>query len=94
MTRPVDRNGLGLSAKESDLEIRTIEAGMSLLPDNEAVYREWRRIVTDYGVCGLQVHDARLVAAMLVNQVGHILTFNVADFSRFSKIKALHPDAV
>ena len=91
---PVDRNGLGLSANEADLEVRTIEAGMSLLPDNEAVYREWRRIVTDHGVCGVQVHDARLVASMLVHQVDHILAFNVTDFSRFSEITALHPDVV
>src|SRR2546422_6252982 len=40
------------------------ESGMSLLPDNEAVYREWRRIVVQYGVSGVQGHDARLAAAM------------------------------
>ena len=45
MTRPVAHNGLGLTVSETDRVIRTIEAGMTLLPDNEAVYREWRRIV-------------------------------------------------
>jgi len=94
MTRPVERNGLGLSVAETEREVRAIEAGMSLLPDNEAVYREWRRIVVKYSVSGVQVHDARLAAAMYVHGVSHILTLNVADFSRFDGLTALHPDSV
>lgn len=42
MTRPLERNGFGLSVANADREVRAIEAGMALLPDNEAVYREWR----------------------------------------------------
>lgn len=94
MTRPVDRNGLGLSVVETEREVRAIEAGMSLLPDNEGVYREWRRIVVKHSVSGVQVHDARLAAAMYVHGVSHILTLNVADFSRFDSLTALHPDSV
>jgi predicted nucleic acid-binding protein len=94
MTRPVDRNGLGLSVAETDREVHAIEAGMSLLPDNEAVYREWRRLVVRHNVSGVQVHDARLAAAMFVHGVSHILTLNVADFSRFDGLTALHPDGM
>jgi predicted nucleic acid-binding protein len=94
MTRPIARNGLGLSPGEAQLEVLAIEAGMSLLPDSEAVYREWRRIVVAYAVSGVQVYDARLVATMYVHGVSHILTLNVADFGRFDGIDALHPDAV
>jgi predicted nucleic acid-binding protein len=64
MTRPVTRNGFGLTVAEAEREVRAIEAGMSLLPDNEAIYREWRRIIVQYSVSGVQVHDARLAAAM------------------------------
>jgi len=94
MTRPRDRNGLGLSIAETEREVRAIEAGMILLPDNEAVYREWRRIVVQHSVSGVQVHDARLAAAMYVHSVSHILTLNVADFSRFDGLTALHPESV
>jgi predicted nucleic acid-binding protein len=94
MTRPVIRNGLGLTVGEAEREVRAIEAGMSFLPDSEAVYREWRRIVLQYGVLGVQVHDARLAAAMHVHGVSHILTLNAADFGRFTGITALHPSAV
>ena len=50
MTRPVARNGFGLSAAEAEREVRAIDVGMSLLRDSETVYREWRRIVLQYGV--------------------------------------------
>jgi predicted nucleic acid-binding protein len=94
MTRPIPRNGLGLTIAEAEREVRAIEAGMSLLPDSEAVYREWRRIVVQYSVAGVQVHDARLAATMYVHGVGHILTLNVTDFSRFDGLTAVHPDAI
>jgi hypothetical protein len=94
MTRPVVRNGLGLTVAEAEREVRAIEAGMTLLPDSEAVYREWRRIVVQHGVLGVQVHDARLAAAMYVHAVGQILTLNVSDFIRFSGLTALHPSSV
>jgi len=66
---------------------------MTLLPDSERVYREWRRIVLDYGVSGAQVHDARLAATMIVHGIRHILTFNAADFRRYDDLIALHPDS-
>ena len=92
MTRPVASNGFGLSAAEAGKVVDAIGTGMSLLADGDAVYREWRRIVVKYNVSGVRVHDARLAAAMYVNGVSHILTLNVADFSRFTGLTALHPD--
>jgi hypothetical protein len=47
-----------------------------------------------YGVSGVQVHDARLAAAMYVHAVNHILTLNVTDFSRFKGLTAVHPDSI
>jgi predicted nucleic acid-binding protein len=94
MTRPSSRNGFGLTVAEAEREVRAIEAGMSLLPDSEAVYQEWRRIVVEHAVLGVQVHDARLVAAMRVHRVRHILTLNVTDFSRYSEITVAHPSDV
>jgi predicted nucleic acid-binding protein len=37
MTRPIARNGLGLTVAEAEQQVRAIEAGMSLLPDSDAV---------------------------------------------------------
>jgi len=94
MTRPADRNGLGLSVVETEREVVAIEAGMRLLAENEQVYREWRRIILRYRISGVQVHDARLAAAMYVHDVRHILTLNVTDFSRFDGLTPIHPSAV
>jgi hypothetical protein len=59
MTRPVVRNGFGLTVSEAEREVRVIEAGMTFLPDSEAVYREWRRIVVQHGILGFRytTHD-------------------------------------
>ena len=94
MTRPVHRNGLGLNIQEAESQVLAIESGLHLLPDSSAVYSEWRNLVVKYGIVGVQVHDARLAATMIVHRANHILTFNVADFSRFGEITAVHPASV
>lgn len=58
------------------------------------IYAEWRSIVSDLQVRGVQVHDARLVAAMVVHDTPTILTFNKSDFARYSGITALDPAEV
>jgi predicted nucleic acid-binding protein len=78
-TRPIERNGFGLSVEETEAEVRFIERSFVLLDDNEAVYREWRRIVLQYRIDGIQVHDARLAAAMYAHGLSTIVTFNVSD---------------
>ncbi|HLJ85770.1 MAG TPA: type II toxin-antitoxin system VapC family toxin [Candidatus Angelobacter sp.] len=94
MTRPLDRNGFGLPVADAEREVRAIETGMILLPDSDAVYREWRKIVVQHSILGIQVHDARLAAAMYVHRVSHILTLNVTDFGRFSGLTAVHPSSL
>jgi predicted nucleic acid-binding protein len=94
MTRPVTRNGFGLSITDAERQVRVIETGMTLLADGDAVYRVWRSMVAQFGVTGVQVHDARLAAAMYVHGVRHILTLNTPDFARFGEITAVHPSAV
>lgn len=83
-TRPVDRNGLGLKPGDTDRLLHFVERLFPLLPDSPAVYPEWRRLVVSFGVAGVQVHDARIVAAMIVHNVSHILTFNTTDFVRYT----------
>jgi hypothetical protein len=39
MTRPINRNGLGLAVAEAEREVRAIEAGMSLLPERGSLPR-------------------------------------------------------
>ncbi len=69
-TRPVERNGFGLSVDTTE------------------------RIVLQHRVSGVQVHDARLAAAMYAHGISHILTFNGSDFMRYPGITTIHPDGV
>ena len=93
-TRPADQNGLGLSHEEALQEVSSIEKLLTLLPDIPAIYSAWKEIVRDHKVQGVKVYDARLVATMNVYAVAGVLTFNTADFKRFSNITALHPSSI
>ena len=93
-TRPIDRNGFGLSIVETDARASIIEARFRFLPDSERVHVEWRRLVVRYSVAGVQVHDARLVASMLVHGVPNLLTLNGRDFARYTAIRADLPGMV
>ncbi len=84
VTRPKERNGSGLTPTEAERWLRLIERVFPFLPDQPEIYAEWRRLVVQFGVSGVQVHDARLVAAMQVNGITRILTFNAADFRRYA----------
>lgn len=90
-TRPSDKNGLGMTASQVEGEVLRIKNLFRLLPDSLAIYSEWEKLVIRYGVLGKQVHDARIVAAMLVHGLTHILTFNINDFKRFPFITVVSP---
>ena len=90
-TRPAAENGYGLSVAETDRRAELIEAGFVRLPDVEQVHTEWRRLVVVHSVIGVKVHDARLVAAMHVHGITHVLTLNEKDFRRYPGITIAHP---
>jgi predicted nucleic acid-binding protein len=89
-TRPLVNNGLGFSVALTLSEVGKIEQVLTLMPDSPAAYREWKRLVVEYGVLGSKVHDTKLVAAMNVHGVRRILTFNTGDFARY-EVEAIHP---
>jgi predicted nucleic acid-binding protein len=72
--------------------LRLIERLFVVLPEIPSLYSEWRRLVIDFGVSGVQVHDTRIVAAMNIHSIKHILTFNTTDFTRFASIGILAID--
>jgi predicted nucleic acid-binding protein len=82
-TRPQENNGLGLTPEKTERLITRAALFCHLLADTPGVYEEWRSLVTKYSVTGVIAHDVRLVAAMKVHKIEHLLTFNDADFKRF-----------
>ena len=93
-TRPVADNGLGMTPNEAAVELSGWKVRFPMLPDTPAVYPVWERLVIAHGVRGKPTHDVRLVAAMEVHGVTHLLTFNTKHFQRFPSVTALTPDDV
>jgi predicted nucleic acid-binding protein len=93
-TRPAERNGFGFSVEEADERATLIENTLSFAADSEATHREWRRILLAERISGVQVHDARLVAAMRVHAIGSLLTMNIQDFRRYTGIAAVSPQDI
>lgn len=90
-SRPIENNGFGWNSARIDSEISGIESALTVLPESQAIYREWRRLVVAHEVAGKQVHDTRIVAAMNVHGITNLLTFNLADFKRFEDITLIDP---
>ena len=95
-TRTVNQNGFGQTPLQTDRILQRIERFFPMLSDSHKTYPKWRRLVVDYEVSGVQVHDARLVASMIFHGMKHILTFNTSDFTRYASegITAVNPAAV
>lgn len=93
-TRPLEANGFGMSASEAQIRLAEFEARLSLKTDQPEVYAEWKQLVTQHAVMGKPAHDARLVAAMKVHGITHLLTFNGSDFKRFQNITVVSPTEV
>jgi len=93
-TRPADKNGLGWTTEQADIDVQGLESTFTILPDGPDIYPEWHRLVVAHSVLGKQVHDARIAAAMKVNQITDLLTFNGDDFKRFPNVVIIDPTAI
>lgn len=93
-TRPTANNGLGLTVGRATQELTILKTSFPVLPDTADILPEWEQFVVNYKVLGKQVYDARLVAAMMVHSLTHLLTFNTNDFKRFGVITATNPQAI
>ncbi len=90
-TRPTSVNGLGKTAAEAATELANLKGLFRLLDETPVLYGVWERLVAGTPVIGKNAHDARLVAAMMVHGLTHLLTFNTKDFPRYSGITAVEP---
>ena len=94
-TRPSNRNGLGLSLEVAERKLRAIELAFTFFTGSEfEIYQQWRELIVTHQVKGVQVHDARIAASMLVHGLTHILTFNGKDFQRFTNIEVVDPSSI
>lgn len=78
-TRPVStagKGGYGLSIQETERKLRTLERVVEFRADSLAGFQQGKRLVVTHSVSGIEVHDTRLVAAMIAQGIMQIVTFN------------------
>src|SRR5437867_8157717 len=93
-TRPEANNGLDLSTDETAQHVATFKEVFTFLDDTPDIFLKWEQLVDQHKVIGRQAHDARLVAAMKVHNVTHLLTFNPDDIKRSSELTVVNPQDV
>lgn len=84
------RAAVSFLRQRGEARVKLLERAFILLPDPPEVYLEWRQLVNTAKITGAQVHDARLAAVMRLSHIPHILTFNIADFTSFAGVTAVH----
>lgn len=72
-------------------DVRLFQTQFRVAEDNAEVTEQLLRLMEEIPVGGRQVHDANIVATMLVYGIGQLLTHNVADFNRFSELISVVP---
>jgi len=93
-TRRIERNGFGLSVSDALHNVGAFRGRTVVLEEVEAVSEELQSLVRQFQVSGSQVHDANVVATMIVHRVDVLVTANRDDFSRYSTIRTVAPDEV
>jgi predicted nucleic acid-binding protein len=82
-TRPADRNGLGLKAPDALGNVAAIRQRTTVLAEGVKVTERLLGLLADVECGGRQIHDANVIATMLVHGVGAVVTMNLDDFARF-----------
>ncbi len=91
-TRPsTARGGYGQTLAATERRVEFLERWGAILPESPATYSLWRSLLKVYGIQGVAVHDARLVAMMQSLGISRILTLNKSDFLRYAGLTVQTP---
>ncbi len=69
--------------------VRYLQAKFIVADDTHAVTEQLIQLIGSLEIGGKQVHDANIVATMLVYDIPCLLTHNVKDFRRFAELIAI-----
>ena len=82
-TRAVKHNGLGLAPRDAVANVRALRARLRPLTESSKVSERLLELLDQIDCAGKQVHDANVVATMLVHGIDTVVTINRKDFLRF-----------
>ncbi len=80
-----------LPAHAVAMDVQTFSALFHVADESAAVTTELMKLIQIVNVGGKQIHDANIVATMLVYGIPQILTHNTADFVRYASLITLRP---
>jgi len=76
-----ERNAFDAVALAADLD--RLEAEYRVGDEDARITLTLKRLIQSHAVKGKPIHDANIVATMLVHRVGKLLTQNESDFARY-----------
>jgi len=83
-TRPIENNGLGLSVADAEANVVRFLRHLDLYDETEEVSVRLRQLAMTHNLRGKRIHDANIVATMMVHRIRTLLTQNGTDFAPFS----------
>ncbi len=82
-----------MTIEQVEAQLTGMQALFQIADETEATTNQLLGLLRVYPTQGKLIHDANIVATMLVNQIDTLLTLNVADFKRFEdRIKIVSPE--
>lgn len=90
-SRPMDRNGLGLPMSSALANVDAFLGRTTVVEETLAVAARLRSLLAATACSGRQVHDANVVATMVVHGIGTLITENISDFRRFAGVVTIRP---
>ncbi|MCK5804912.1 MAG: PIN domain-containing protein [Lentisphaeria bacterium] len=91
-TRPLEVNGLGLSAGDALRNVEEFQRRLVIYDETEAVSRRLCTLVRDAALRGKRIHDANVAATMLIHGISKLVTENPGDFANFAGIEIVNID--
>ncbi len=64
--------------------VQAFERQFLIIEDGAAITARLLNLLTAIPCAGKQIHDANIVATMLIQGIQKLLTHNIADFNRFA----------
>jgi predicted nucleic acid-binding protein len=83
MTRPSALTG-AIPVNNLIEDVRYFSTRFKVAEESQATTEKLAELLLAISSAGKQIHDANIVATMLVHGVSHLLTHNTADFARFT----------
>ena len=93
-TRPLNANGLGFTTKDAMSNVKTFLGHVECLEEVKSSALKLLEITEILQLRGKRIHDANILATMLVHGVQCLVTDNLADFAWITSFTNTNPVAL